>query len=71
MIGIHGALVFRLLLPLLAADSGPQTVAVFEPKADGFKSIRIPAVVVTNKGTVLAFAGDGPRMRTRPGTESS
>jgi sialidase-1 len=56
MIGIHGALVFRLLLPLLAADSGPQTVAVFEPKADGFKSIRIPAVVVTNKGTVLAFA---------------
>lgn len=29
---------------------------MFVPKADGFKSIRIPAVVVTKKGTVLAFA---------------
>ena len=29
---------------------------MFVPQADGFKSIRIPAVVVTKKGTVLAFA---------------
>lgn len=29
---------------------------VFVPKVDGYKSIRIPAVVVTPKGTTLAFA---------------
>lgn len=39
-----------------ALAGGPETVTVFEPMADGFKSIRIPAVVVSNKGTVLAFA---------------
>src|SRR5260221_2838839 len=34
----------------------PEFSDVFVPKADGFKSIRIPAVVVSKRGTVLAFA---------------
>jgi sialidase-1 len=52
---------FRLIL-LLALTPGvlhgvePEVVDVFTPSADGFKSIRIPAVVVSKKGTVLAFA---------------
>lgn len=40
--------------PVFAGD--PEIVDVFVPKTDGFKSIRIPAVVATNKGTLLAFA---------------
>ena len=39
---------------LLAAE--PEFTDVFVPKADGFKSIRIPAVVVTKQGALLAFA---------------
>jgi sialidase-1 len=34
----------------------PEFVDVFVPRADGFKSIRIPSVVVAKSGTVLAFA---------------
>ncbi len=34
----------------------PETAVVFDPALDGFRSIRIPAVVVTRRGTVLAFA---------------
>jgi sialidase-1 len=48
-----------LLLAILAPRAGgaePQFTAVFVPKNDGFASIRIPSVVVTKKGTVLAFA---------------
>lgn len=45
-----------LLVALPAEGAGPETTTVFEAKADGFAAIRIPAVVVTNTGTVLAFA---------------
>lgn len=49
-----------LLLVLSAwfpvAGAPPEIVDVFVPKVDGFESIRIPSVVVTNKGAVLAFA---------------
>jgi sialidase-1 len=34
----------------------PEFTDVFVPKTDGFKSIRIPSVVVSKRGTVLAFA---------------
>ncbi len=47
-------LVFLLRGGALAGE--PVVVDVFLPKSDGFKSIRIPAVVVTNSGTVLALA---------------
>ncbi|MGL4423628.1 MAG: hypothetical protein ACRCZF_23425, partial [Gemmataceae bacterium] len=39
-----------------AAAPETDTVPVFVPTTDGFKSIRIPAVVGTPKGTLLAFA---------------
>jgi sialidase-1 len=45
-----------LLVPLPCSGADPETADVFVPKADGFKSIRIPSAVVTKKGTVLAFA---------------
>jgi sialidase-1 len=48
------------LLFLLAASpmfgAEPEVADVFVPKVDGFASIRIPSVVVSKKGTVLAFA---------------
>jgi sialidase-1 len=34
----------------------PEVIDVFVPNSDGFKSIRIPSVVVSQKGTLLAFA---------------
>jgi len=34
----------------------PQTVVVFVPQEDGFRSIRIPSLVTTTQGTLLAFA---------------
>ena len=49
-------LVLLLLSPVSAFAGDPEIVDVFVPKTDGFKSIRIPAVVVTGKGTLLAFA---------------
>lgn len=52
--GIGLGLLLIVLVPVSAGE--PQVVDVFVPKADGFKSIRIPAVVVTKQGTVLAFA---------------
>ncbi len=46
-----------LVLSCIAGAAGePVFSDVFSPATDGYKSIRIPAVVVTNKGTVLAFA---------------
>lgn len=47
-------LVLLISLPCFGAD--PETTDVFLPKTDGFESIRIPAVVVSKQGTVLAFA---------------
>ncbi|MGL4419516.1 MAG: sialidase family protein [Gemmataceae bacterium] len=47
-----------LMALFFAAAAAPEadTVPVFVPATDGFKSIRIPAVVATMKGTLLAFA---------------
>src|SRR5688572_19997175 len=47
-------LVFLISLPSYGAEL--ETADVFVPKTDGFKSIRIPAVVVSKGGAVLAFA---------------
>jgi sialidase-1 len=49
-------LLLLLLLPLPALAGEPEVSDVFIPKADGFKSIRIPSVVVAKTGAVLAFA---------------
>jgi sialidase-1 len=45
-----------LILLIVSSASGAEPAEVFVPKADGFASIRIPSVVVSKKGTVLAFA---------------
>jgi sialidase-1 len=45
-----------LLLAAAAPAAGPEFADVFAAGRDGFPSIRIPAVVVTRAGTVLAFA---------------
>ncbi len=45
-----------LFVPLTGFGAEPEVADVFVPKADGFASIRIPSVVVSKKGTVLAFA---------------
>jgi sialidase-1 len=50
------ALTLLLFVPLPGLGFGPEVADVFVPKADGFASIRIPSVVVSKKGTVLAFA---------------
>jgi sialidase-1 len=50
------ALLLLLAAPAHLRAADPDTADVFVPKTDGFKSIRIPAAVVTNKGTLLAFA---------------
>lgn len=50
------ALLFALLVPLPAFGAAPDVADVFVPKTDGFVSIRIPSVVVSKKGAVLAFA---------------
>jgi sialidase-1 len=41
---------------LRIAAAEPVFSDVFVPASDGYKSIRIPAVIVTNTGTILAFA---------------
>lgn len=56
MNGICLSLILLVLLPLPAFASDPESVDVFVPRMDGFASIRIPSVVVTKQGTVLAFA---------------
>ena len=50
------ALILVLLVPLPGFGAEPEVADVFVPKADGFASIRIPSVVVSKKGTVMAFA---------------
>lgn len=50
------ALFLVVLVPFFSWGADPETADVFVPQADGFASIRIPSVVVTEKGTVLAFA---------------
>jgi sialidase-1 len=50
------ALILVVLVPVSTWGAGPETADVFVPQTDGFASIRIPSVIVTEKGTVLAFA---------------
>lgn len=50
---------FFILLCLAGAAIGndePRIVDVFMPKSDGYPAIRIPSIVTTNTGTLLAFA---------------
>ncbi|WP_406696270.1 sialidase family protein [Singulisphaera sp. Ch08] len=56
MRGLRWGLFLLLVGSIQARGAEPTTTDVFVPETDGFKSIRIPAVVVTNKGTLLAFA---------------
>ncbi|MHC4442186.1 MAG: sialidase family protein [Planctomycetota bacterium] len=44
-----------LLASRLQAAQGPQQVDVFVSSRDGYHTYRIPAVIVTNKGTLLIF----------------
>jgi sialidase-1 len=46
---------FAFALPAFAASSDIQETKVFESRTDGYHTFRIPAIVVTNKGTLLAF----------------
>ena len=43
-------------MPLFAQDTAVTNVDVFVPKSDGYPAIRIPSLVTTNAGTLLAFA---------------
>ena len=47
---------FLLFIPLSVLGGEPEGADVFVAGRDGFKSVRIPSVVVTKQGTVLAFA---------------
>ncbi len=42
-------------LDAIAGETGPKQTNVFISGADGYHTYRIPAVMVTNKGTLLAF----------------
>ena len=52
-----GLLVLALLLCATAAWAGPrlETTELFEAGEGGYKIFRIPGVVVTAKGTILAY----------------
>lgn len=50
------ALSLTMITPLTGLGADPEQVDVFVPKSDGFASIRIPSLVVSRKGVVLAFA---------------
>ncbi|MCZ2340578.1 MAG: glycoside hydrolase [Bacteroidales bacterium] len=50
------AVLSLLLAPVIGTAADPTFVNVFIPKNDGFASIRIPAMVVSPNGTILAFA---------------
>ena len=54
---ILGAItLFWLALPVRAQTTAtPDTMALFVSGTDGYKSYRIPAIVTTTKGTLLAF----------------
>lgn len=56
---LRGALLLLILIVACrvgAAAEEPTITPVFVPKEDGFKSIRIPSIVLTKKGGLLAFA---------------
>lgn len=45
-----------IALGTIAASAEPQTTVVFDPGKDGYPSIRIPALLATQRGTLLALA---------------
>ena len=47
---------FVMALPLVAAEPPLERSAVFPPSWNGIARYRIPGLVVTPKGTVLAYA---------------
>jgi len=51
-----GSLLFLLLASTAALAGEPEVTDVFVAGRDGFTSIRIPSVVVSKRGTALAFA---------------
>jgi sialidase-1 len=51
-----GFLLALLIQVAVVAAGEPEFANVFVPNADGFKSIRIPAVVASKSGMLLAFA---------------
>lgn len=55
-VGRIGLLLALLLQAAVSAAGEPELADVFVPRADGFKSIRIPAIVASKSGTLLAFA---------------
>ena len=59
MIDRKKILFFIVLFSFVAARSQtatrPDTTAIFVAGTDGYKSYRIPAIVTTAKGTLLAF----------------
>jgi sialidase-1 len=50
------ALLWLMLVSGPSLGAEPRRADVFVPKLDGFVSIRIPSVVVSNRGVLLAFA---------------
>lgn len=56
MRGLRWGLFLLVVAALPTRGIEPATTDVFVPETDGFRSIRIPAVVVSNQGTLLAFA---------------
>jgi sialidase-1 len=49
------ALLALLLLPVAVHGAQPEQAAVFVAREDGYHTYRIPSVIATAKGTVLAF----------------
>jgi sialidase-1 len=54
---------FCLLIAIAANASQPQSIDLFVSETEGYHTYRIPALIVTKKGTVLAFC-EG-RMKSR------
>ncbi|MGB9605839.1 MAG: sialidase family protein [Bryobacteraceae bacterium] len=57
-------ILFLIVLPTLTASQAPQQVDVYVSGQDGYHTYRIPAIVRTGKGTLLAFA-EGRRHSAR------
>ena len=55
---LFSLLALLMVLPraLVAQSSAPDVVDVFLPASDGYPAIRIPSLVTTQSGVVLAFA---------------
>jgi sialidase-1 len=53
---LYGFLLFSVFCLASGVHADPVTSAVFVPKEDGFRSIRIPSLVLTKHGVLLAFA---------------